>query len=44
MENRLTHKMFVEYTKVFSALPAKTCRALGPESDEDIAMYAEDKE
>ena len=24
-----------------SSLPAQTCRALGPESDEDINMYAE---
>jgi len=38
-----THKEFMKDVKHASALPAKTCRALGPESKEDIATYAEDK-
>jgi len=37
-----THNDFIEDVKHFSSLPSKTCRALAPESDEDIAMYAED--
>ena len=28
---------------VESSLPAQTCRALGPESDEDISMYVKEK-
>ena len=39
-----THNEFMEDVKHFSSLPAKTCRALGPESDEDIAMYANELE
>ena len=35
-----THKEFIEDVKHASALPAQTCRALGPESEEDISMYA----
>ena len=35
-----THNEFIEDVKHASALPAQTCRALGPESDEDISMYA----
>lgn len=38
-----SHKEFMEDVKHASSLPAQTCRALGPESQEDIAMYAEDK-
>jgi len=38
------HKEFMEDVKHFNSLPAKTCRALAPESDEDIAMYMEDEE
>lgn len=38
-----SHKEFVEEAREANALPAQTCRALGPESEEDIAMYAEDK-
>jgi len=39
-----THKEFMEDVKHAKSLPAQTCRALAPESDEDISMYAEDKE
>ncbi len=42
MENRKSHNEFVEEAKEANALPAQTCRALGPESEEDIAMYAEE--
>ena len=38
------HKEFLKDVEVESSLPAQTCRALGPESQEDIAMYSEDKE
>jgi hypothetical protein len=38
------HNEFIEDVKEASSLPAQTCRALGPESDEDIAMYANEKE
>ncbi len=41
--NRRTHKEFEKEVAHASALPSQTCRALGPESDEDIAMYVEDK-
>ena len=37
------HKEFMKEVAEASALPAQTCRALGPESDEDIARYVEDK-
>jgi len=36
----VTHKEFLEEVKEASSLPAQTCRALGPVTDEDIAMYA----
>ena len=36
-----SHNEFLEDVKHASALPAQTCRALAPESDEDISMYAE---
>ena len=36
-----SHKEFVEDIKEAASLPAQTCRALGPESDEDISMYAD---
>ena len=36
-----SHSEFIEDVKHFSNLPSKTCRALAPESDEDINMYAE---
>ena len=35
-----SHKEFIEDVKHFSSLPSKTCRALSPESQEDIMMYA----
>lgn len=35
-----SNKEFMEDVKHFSSLPSKTCRALGPESEEDISMYA----
>ena len=39
-----SHNEFIEDVKHASALPAQTCRALGPESQEDIAMYANDSQ
>ena len=39
-----SHNEFMEDVNHFSSLPAKTCRALAPESQEDIAMYMEDEE
>lgn len=33
------HNKFIEEVKDASSLPAQTCRELGPESQEDIAMY-----
>lgn len=38
-----SHKEFMEDAKAANSLPAQTCRALGPESEEDISMYSEDK-
>ncbi len=35
-----SHNEFVEEAREANSLPAQTCRALGPESDEDISMYA----
>ncbi len=35
-----SHNEFVEEAREANALPAQTCRALGPESEEDISMYA----
>lgn len=34
------HEEFMEGVVSASSLPAQTCRELGPESDEDISMYA----
>ena len=38
-----SHNEFIEDVKHAAALPAQTCRALGPESQEDIAMYANEQ-
>lgn len=38
------HKEFLKDVEVESSLPAQTCRQMGPESQEDISMYAEDKQ
>jgi len=35
------HKEFIEDVKEASSLPAQTCRALAPESQEDFAVYTE---
>jgi hypothetical protein len=35
-----SHKEFMEDVAHATSLPAQTCRALGPESQEDISMYA----
>ena len=37
---RMTHNKFMEDVKHASSQPAQTCRALGPESEEDISTYA----
>ncbi len=37
------HSEFMKEVEHAKSLPSQTCRALGPESEEDIAMYAEDK-
>ena len=34
-----SHKEFMQDAKHANSLPAQTCRALAPESNEDIAMY-----
>jgi len=34
-----THNEFMKNVEVESSLPAQTCRALGPESEEDINVY-----
>ncbi len=34
------HNEFMKDVEDAKSLPAQTCRALGPEGDEDIAMYA----
>ena len=39
-----SHNEFVEEAREANSLPAQTSRALAPESDEDIMMYAEDGE
>ena len=39
----VSHNEFMKDVEHAKSLPAQTCRALGPESEEDIAMYAEDK-
>ena len=36
-----THEEFVEEVREASSLPAQTCRALAPESQEDFAVYTE---
>ena len=41
MENRKTHRQFMNDVVEASGLPAQTKKALGPESDEDRAMYQE---
>ncbi len=38
------HEDFMDDVAEASSLPAQTQRALGPESEEDISMYAEDKQ
>ncbi len=38
-----SHNEFIKEVAEASSLQAQTCRALGPESDEDIAMYSGDK-
>jgi len=35
----MTHEEFMEEVAEESSLPAKTCRALAPESQEDFAVY-----
>ena len=37
-----SNKEFMEDVKIAVSLPAQTQRALGPESQEDINMYAND--
>jgi len=37
-----THNEFMEEISEASSLPAQTQRALGPESDEDIAIYLQE--
>ena len=34
------HSEFMKDVEYAKSLPAQTCRALGPESEEDISMYA----
>ena len=41
-EEMKDHKEFMVDVANASSLPAQTCRALSPESDEDISMYAND--
>ena len=36
-----SHNEFLKDVEVESSLPVQTCRSLGPESQEDINMYAE---
>ena len=36
------HNEFMKEAADANSLPAQTCRALGPESEEDISMYAND--
>ena len=42
----VSHVEFMDGVVYAASLPAQTCRALGPESEEDISMYAncEEKE
>jgi hypothetical protein len=37
-----THNEFMKEAIEANSLPARTCRALGPESQEDINVYAFD--
>lgn len=37
------HRAFMKQVAGAIMVRAQTCRALGPESQEDIMMYAEDK-
>ena len=37
-----THEEFMKEAADANSLPAQTQRALGPESEEDIAMYADE--
>jgi hypothetical protein len=39
---RKTHEEFIKEVVEESSLPAKTKKALGPESKEDLEMYKED--
>ena len=39
-----SHKKFMEEVAEASSLPAQTCRALAPESQEDYAVYTKDAE
>lgn len=39
----ISHNEFLKKVAAAASLPEQTCRALGPESDEDIAMYADEK-
>jgi len=36
-----SHEEFMEDAEAANSLPSQTCRALSPESDEDINMYTE---
>lgn len=38
------HNEFMEDVEHASSLPAQTCRALAPESQEDFAVYTKDEE
>ena len=37
------HNEFIKDVEHASSLPAQTCRALGPESQEDFAVYTPDE-
>lgn len=39
----IPHKEFMKDVEHFGSLPAQTCRALGPESQEDYAVYTTDE-
>lgn len=39
-----SHEEFMEDVEHAKSLPAQTCRALAPESQEDIAIYVNEKE
>lgn len=38
-----SHNEFMEDVEHAKSLPAQTCRALGPESQEDYAVYTTDE-